>query len=172
VKDTGYGMSPEVKANLFQEFGTFDTTKEGVNQQGVGLGLTISKQLVGKLGPDEIIQVQSQLQRGSEFSFVIFRDLLKKQPIQFHEPLAERNTGKNLEYHSNKTQIQKQLVVTSPLSKSHRKNRDKRFLFSLCFSRALKRVENNRKVGRKTQNSHTYNDKRIYFSQEIDNLKT
>jgi K+-sensing histidine kinase KdpD len=40
VIDTGSGIPSEVIPHLFKEFGTFDN-EDGVNNQGVGLGLCI-----------------------------------------------------------------------------------------------------------------------------------
>ncbi|MBF0095778.1 MAG: response regulator [Magnetococcales bacterium] len=66
VKDSGIGMSPEQVQRLFQAFSQADnstTRKYG----GTGLGLVISKHLVESMGG--VLQVESQLQAGSTFSF-------------------------------------------------------------------------------------------------------
>ena len=45
VKDTGVGIDPEDLPNLFTRFGNL-TRKAEMNNEGIGLGLTIIKQIV------------------------------------------------------------------------------------------------------------------------------
>ena len=68
VIDTGIGISADYVDTIFDSFtqaGTDVTRKFG----GTGLGLTISKQLVGLMGGD--ISVKSELQKGTVFTAVI-----------------------------------------------------------------------------------------------------
>ncbi|KAL4454304.1 hypothetical protein ABPG74_012261 [Tetrahymena malaccensis] len=97
VTDTGIGIPLEIQQKLFKEYKTFDTPSvnqlkflysfnfsffKGLNKNGVGLGLYMSKKLAGLLGPSENIKLVSKEGEGSSFSFVIFKNL--------HEKLKER----------------------------------------------------------------------------------
>jgi signal transduction histidine kinase/DNA-binding response OmpR family regulator len=68
VRDTGIGISREKHEAIFHAFSQADnsTTRQ---YGGTGLGLTISKRLVEMMGGR--IWVESELQRGSVFSFTI-----------------------------------------------------------------------------------------------------
>ncbi|CAK84584.1 unnamed protein product (macronuclear) [Paramecium tetraurelia] len=73
VSDTGYGIPEDIQKNLFRLYSTFDIGNN--NRHGVGLGLTISQQLVSLLGPNDKIELKSQVGKGSTFKFIIFRRL-------------------------------------------------------------------------------------------------
>ena len=51
VEDSGIGIKEDEKDKLFKLFGKLKI-KDNINQNGVGLGLTISKKLVEQLGGD------------------------------------------------------------------------------------------------------------------------
>ncbi len=68
VRDTGIGISPEEQHKIFNNF----TQKDGSNTRkygGIGLGLTIAKELIEKM--DGTIQVTSDLGVGSDFYFTV-----------------------------------------------------------------------------------------------------
>ncbi|MGC1249016.1 MAG: PAS domain S-box protein [Spirulinaceae cyanobacterium] len=67
VEDTGPGISPKEKEQLFQAFGQTETGWKA--QEGTGLGLPISRKFIQMMGGD--IKVKSQLDYGSVFSFEI-----------------------------------------------------------------------------------------------------
>jgi signal transduction histidine kinase len=68
VSDTGLGIKESNLSKLFKVFGTLKM-KNGINQHGIGLGLTICKALAEKLGGN--ISVQSVKGIGTTFSFSI-----------------------------------------------------------------------------------------------------
>jgi signal transduction histidine kinase/DNA-binding NarL/FixJ family response regulator len=68
VKDTGVGIPSENLASIFESFTQVDA-KRNRKHGGTGLGLSISKQLVEQMGGS--IHVESALNKGSEFSFLL-----------------------------------------------------------------------------------------------------
>jgi signal transduction histidine kinase/ActR/RegA family two-component response regulator len=69
IKDTGKGIPKQELDLIFRPF--YQATNNDLAGQGVGLGLHITKQIVGLLGGE--ITVTSQLGQGSTFSFFIPR---------------------------------------------------------------------------------------------------
>jgi PAS domain S-box-containing protein len=67
VHDEGIGMSPEVQSRLFERFYRADRSNSAVS--GVGLGLTICKQIVEKHGGE--IWAESEPGKGSTFTFSV-----------------------------------------------------------------------------------------------------
>lgn len=72
VTDTGIGIPEESLQAVLEPFhqGTFDTN---MNYGGTGLGLSISKKIINKMGGE--LEVQSELSKGSEFSFSLKLDI-------------------------------------------------------------------------------------------------
>ena len=81
VNDTGIGIKKEDQDKLFRLFGRLEHEDKRINTSGVGLGLTISNTLVLLLSSQEGpgIQVQSEENKGSSFSFFI-HDKAKEVP--------------------------------------------------------------------------------------------
>nr|WP_244310338.1 hybrid sensor histidine kinase/response regulator [Leptospira noumeaensis] len=67
VKDTGPGISPEVKDRLFQKYNEF--VPEGCEISGSGLGLSIVKLSLEEMGGE--VEVESKLGEGSTFKVKI-----------------------------------------------------------------------------------------------------
>ncbi len=65
VSDTGAGIEPEHLAHLFDRF----WQKRPGDARGIGLGLAIAKGIIDAHGAS--IEVQSEVGRGTEFSFVL-----------------------------------------------------------------------------------------------------
>ncbi len=67
VQDTGIGIAPEWQTAIFERFQQID--RETMEQQGLGLGLTIAHQLVQLHGGD--IQVESQPGKGTTMTVLL-----------------------------------------------------------------------------------------------------
>ena len=63
-RDEGVGISKKGRNKLFSEFGRLDETRD-INKAGIGLGLSICKELIHKFGGS--IDVKSELGFGTDF---------------------------------------------------------------------------------------------------------
>ncbi len=79
VADQGIGISEKDLSRIFRKFEQVDTTS--ARQQGTGLGLAICNRLVHMMGGQ--IQVESELGRGSTFSFTV--------PLEIDKAYVESN---------------------------------------------------------------------------------
>ncbi|HEU4561752.1 MAG TPA: ATP-binding protein [Longimicrobium sp.] len=66
VRDTGRGIAPEQQARIFDPFVQVDRHLTVESQQGVGLGLAISRDLARGMGGD--LGVESEMGKGSTFT--------------------------------------------------------------------------------------------------------
>lgn len=78
VKDTGIGIKKNELNKLFEVFQRVDE-KRNAKIQGTGLGLSITKQLLELM--DSKIQVQSEYNKGSTFSFILKQKIVNTTPI-------------------------------------------------------------------------------------------
>lgn len=86
VEDTGIGIRKGDLGKLFQSFSQVDS-KRNRNIEGTGLGLAISKQLLSLMKGD--IQVQSEYEKGSRFSFSLPQKIIQAEPeTAVNEPEA------------------------------------------------------------------------------------
>jgi len=78
VKDTGIGIKPEHREELFDSFKRLEIEKNR-NIQGTGLGLSIAKQLAELMGGE--LTVESEYGKGSEFTMRVRQKVADKTPI-------------------------------------------------------------------------------------------
>jgi signal transduction histidine kinase/CheY-like chemotaxis protein len=78
VEDTGQGMRPEDRENLFTEYKRFDA-KANRSKEGTGLGLAIAKKLTDMM--NGTIHVESEPGKGSTFTVEIWQILADSKKI-------------------------------------------------------------------------------------------
>ncbi|MBQ8198560.1 MAG: response regulator [Lachnospiraceae bacterium] len=78
VKDTGIGIKPEQREELFDSFKRLEIEKNR-NIQGTGLGLSIAKQLTELMDGD--LSVESEYEKGSEFTMRVRQKVADATPI-------------------------------------------------------------------------------------------
>ncbi len=86
VKDTGIGIKEEDLQKLCQPFERIEE-KRNRNIEGTGLGMSITKQLLGLLNSE--LKVASVYGEGSEFAFELAQEIVDDTPIGRLEDLAE-----------------------------------------------------------------------------------
>ncbi len=91
VSDTGRGIPKDEMNTLFDTFTRIDINRNR-NIEGTGLGLTITKQFTEMMNGS--IEVQSELNVGSEFTLHIPQKLADISPIGDYEALRSEKTGK------------------------------------------------------------------------------
>ncbi len=87
VKDTGIGMTPEFLSHIFEPFER-EYTSTVSQKQGIGLGMSITKNIVDLMGGT--IQVFSEPGKGTEF---VLRFTFKLQEQGQAEPEQQPSTG-------------------------------------------------------------------------------
>ena len=85
VRDNGQGLTPEQQERLFTQFERLDQ----VQAKGHGLGLSIVRRIVEKLGGEA--GVQSQVQKGSVFWFTLPAQSKKQNQTQPLTPLHDKD---------------------------------------------------------------------------------
>jgi PAS domain S-box-containing protein len=98
VRDTGIGIAPGQRDQIFQEFTQADVSMTR-RYGGTGLGLAISRRLVGLMGGELV--VVSEVGRGSEFSFALTLPL--EAALQPPLPLKHLQRGSVLVVDDNDT---------------------------------------------------------------------
>ena len=72
VIDTGKGIEKNIQKNLFNPFVSYSNSG---STEGIGLGLSTTRKLVERLGPTEKITIQSEIKKGSIFSFQVYKQI-------------------------------------------------------------------------------------------------
>lgn len=75
IEDNGIGMSDEYQASIFEPF-TRANDERLSKIQGAGLGMTIARTIIQKMGGD--VKVQSKLDSGSKFTFIVYLEIQQK----------------------------------------------------------------------------------------------
>lgn len=89
VRDTGIGIKEEDLSKLDMAFERIDEIRNR-NIEGTGLGINITVQLLELMGSR--LQVQSEYERGSIFSFDLIQKIVSEKPIgDFHEKIQKKN---------------------------------------------------------------------------------
>lgn len=78
VKDTGIGIKKEDIGKIYDEFQRIDMTRNK-NVEGTGLGMSIVQRLL-KLMDSEIV-IESEYEKGSEFSFELVQKIISDKPV-------------------------------------------------------------------------------------------
>ena len=68
VTDTGIGIAPDDQEQILDEFYRVDSSPDS-RHRGAGLGLTLARGLIEKLGGS--LSLQSEIGQGSRFSFAL-----------------------------------------------------------------------------------------------------
>ena len=103
IKDTGIGIKEERRKNLFCLFQEANHQDQELNQHGIGLGLTLSKYLIHKLGPPQQINLNSEFGKGSQFSFLIYIDNnVQKEKNEFVRDYSRYGTVNNSSIYQHK----------------------------------------------------------------------
>ncbi len=89
VKDTGIGIKEEDLQKLCKPFERIEE-KRNRNIEGTGLGMSITKQLLGLLGSE--LKVLSVYGEGSQFSFELCQEIVDANPIGKLEELNKEET--------------------------------------------------------------------------------
>lgn len=78
VKDTGIGIREEDIDKLYDAFERFDMARNR-NVEGSGLGMNIAQQFLKMM--DSELQIVSEYEKGTEFSFELMQEILEEKPI-------------------------------------------------------------------------------------------
>ncbi len=78
VKDTGIGIHKEDIGRIYDKFQRLDLSRNR-DVEGTGLGMNIVQQFLQLMGSE--LQIQSEYEKGSEFSFNIIQKVVDEEPL-------------------------------------------------------------------------------------------
>ena len=118
INDTGIGINKDKLDNIFKPFIQLDGSKQ---QQGTGLGLTITKRLVESMGGE--IQVKSDLGVGTSFSIRFFNveKAIHKITSGLNDQILLTNVKSNLKvllFSGKKDDYSKQIALLKEITSS------------------------------------------------------
>ncbi len=95
VEDTGIGVKEKDIARIFETFNRLDM-KASRNEEGTGLGLAVTHQLVGMMGGK--LEVKSEYGKGSVFSFAIPQKIINPSPLGDFQEQYDKSVKNSISY--------------------------------------------------------------------------
>ncbi|MCR4780433.1 MAG: response regulator [Ruminiclostridium sp.] len=95
VRDTGIGIKQEDMSKLFSEFERIEE-KRNRTVEGTGLGMSITKSLLGMMG--SALKVESVYGAGSVFSFELKQSVIKWTPVGNYETSCRSSISEHKKY--------------------------------------------------------------------------
>lgn len=95
VEDTGIGVKEKDISRIFETFNRLDM-EASRNEEGTGLGLAVTNQLVGMMGGK--LEVKSEYGKGSVFSFAIPQKIVNQAPLGDFQEQYDRSLKKSISY--------------------------------------------------------------------------
>lgn len=92
VRDTGIGIRKEDIGKIYDAYQRFDSSRNR-NVEGSGLGMTITQQILKLMNSE--LQIESEYEKGSVFSFEIDQHIIDETPIGNFRERIHLAAGKN-----------------------------------------------------------------------------
>lgn len=103
VKDTGIGIKPEDIENVKQAYRRVDTERNR-KVEGTGLGINIVQQFLALMGSE--LQVESEYEKGSVFSFELMQQVVSTEPMgEFRTGNLQSNTVHRSEFEAPEAKV-------------------------------------------------------------------
>ena len=95
VEDTGIGEKEKDMARIFETFNRLDM-EASRKEEGTGLGLAVTHQLVGMMGGK--LEVKSEYGKGSVFSFAIPQKIINPSPLGDFQEQYDKSVRNSISY--------------------------------------------------------------------------